>query len=93
MRRLLREPLLHFLALGALLFALYGELNRGALEAPERDRRGPRRASRAWAAQFERVWQRPPTGEELRGPGRGASCARRCSTARGSRSASTATTR
>ena len=29
MRRILREPLLHFLLLGALLFAAYGLLNRG----------------------------------------------------------------
>jgi PPIC-type PPIASE domain len=65
-RRILREPLLHFLALGALLFALYGALNRGALDAPSEivvDR--PRLES--LTAQFQRVWQRPPTTEELRG--------------------------
>ena len=37
MRRLLREPLLHFLALGALLFALYGWINRGG--APDDEQR------------------------------------------------------
>ena len=35
LRRLLGEPLLHFLLLGALLFALYGALNRGALNSPD----------------------------------------------------------
>ena len=33
-RRLLREPLLHFLLVGAALFLLYGALNRGRSERP-----------------------------------------------------------
>jgi hypothetical protein len=66
MRRLLREPLLHFLVLGAILFALYARVGGGGEEAPDQivvD--GPR--VEGLAAQFERVWQRPPTPEELRG--------------------------
>jgi hypothetical protein len=62
----MREPLLHFLLLGALLFGLYGALNRGALDAP-----GEIVVDRARvdyiAAQFQRTWQRPPTTVELQG--------------------------
>ena len=66
MKGLLREPLLHFLLLGALLFTAYGWLNRGALEAPgEIVVDEPRVAN--LSAQFERVWQRPPTPPELEG--------------------------
>lgn len=66
MRRLLREPLLHFLALGALLFALYGALNGGSGRAPS-EIVVDRARVESLAAQFERVWQRGPTAEELRG--------------------------
>jgi hypothetical protein len=66
MKELLREPLLHFLLLGALLFIAFGWLNRGALEAPgEIVVDAPRVAS--LSAQFERVWQRAPTPLELEG--------------------------
>ena len=34
--RLLREPLLQFLALGAMLFALYGLVGKRSTEAPEK---------------------------------------------------------
>lgn len=66
MRRLLSEPLLHFLVLGVLLFILYG-------------RRGPTLAGEPetvvvaagdvenLALTFERTWQRPATAEELKG--------------------------
>jgi hypothetical protein len=63
MRRILNEPLLHFLVLGALLFALYGWINRGT----------PKTASEIvvsqgqlanLTAQFARSWRRPPTAEE-----------------------------
>lgn len=36
MAKLVREPLLHFLILGALLFALYGALHRGAMKSPDK---------------------------------------------------------
>ncbi len=66
MRRLFREPLLHFAILGALLFAFYGWLHRGMLEGPsvivlssaKRD---------GIQAQFTKVWQRPPTPQEMQG--------------------------
>jgi len=66
MRRLLREPLLQFAVLGALLFALYGALQRGAPAAP--DEIVVERARLAHLeAQFARVWRRPPTAEERDG--------------------------
>jgi len=63
MRRLLREPLLHFFVLGAALFALYGWLNRGALGSPA-EIFVSRGQVQSLEAQFERVWQRPATPEE-----------------------------
>ena len=64
--RLLREPLLHFFLLGAALFALYGWLNVGGPGAANEIvvSRGQVTSLRA---QFERVWQRSPTAEEMRG--------------------------
>jgi len=62
--KLLREPLLHFFVLGAVLFAMYSWLHRGQIEAP-----GEIFVSRAQVsslqAQFERVWQRPANPAEL----------------------------
>jgi hypothetical protein len=61
---LLREPLLHFLLLGAALFAAYGALGRDRSDVP-----GAIVVSRGQiehlATGFTRVWQRPPTAEEL----------------------------
>ena len=66
MRRILHEPLLHFLLLGALLFWLYGALNRGALDAPGEIVVDRARIENV-AAQFQRTWRRPPTTDELQG--------------------------
>jgi len=63
MRRLLREPLLHFLLLGALLFLAYGWLNRGGLAAPD-EIVVSRGQVEGLVMQFERVWQRAPTANE-----------------------------
>lgn len=66
LKRLLQEPLLHFLMLGALLFALYAWLNRDSLPGGGEivvDR--PR--VEALAGEFQRTWQRPPSREELKG--------------------------
>lgn len=62
-RRLLREPLLHFLLLGALLFVVYGWLNRAGLAAPD-EIVVSRSQVEGLVMQFERVWQRPPTADE-----------------------------
>lgn len=65
-RRILREPLLHFFALGALLFVVFAILNRDALQAPDEIRVDGARID-ALRSQFERVWQRPPAPAELEG--------------------------
>lgn len=64
----LREPLVHFLVIGAAVFVLYG------LVAPEGETAAPRErivVSEGRVAQlatlFTRTWQRAPTEEELQG--------------------------
>jgi hypothetical protein len=66
MQRILREPLLHFALLGVALFALYGWLNDG-LPGAGNEILVTRGQTLSLQAQFERVWQRPPTSEELQG--------------------------
>ena len=65
-RRLLREPLLHFLLIGAVLFLLYGALNRGRSDAPREIVISEARVE-AIAESFATVWMRPPTAVELKG--------------------------
>jgi len=65
-QRLLREPLLHFLLIGAALFLLYGALNRGGSDAPREIVISEARVA-AIAENFATVWMRPPTAEELKG--------------------------
>lgn len=64
--RIFREPLLHFLVLGAALFALYGWLNRDGFDTPD-EIVVSRGQIMNLQAQFERVWQRAPTSQELQG--------------------------
>jgi hypothetical protein len=65
MRRFLKEPLFHFLLFGALIFAVYGWINR--------DVRAPDEIFISKGQQehlvnmFSRTWQRPPTPEEYQG--------------------------
>jgi hypothetical protein len=66
MRKLIREPLLHFLLLGAALFWLYGWLNEG-LPGAQNEIVVSRGQMRGLEAQFVRVWQRPPAPQELQG--------------------------
>ena len=65
MHRLLKEPLVHFFLLGALLFAGYEFMYRGE---PEAERivvtQGRIESLRGT---FNRVWQRPPTQSEIDG--------------------------
>jgi hypothetical protein len=64
--RLVREPLVHFVLIGAAVFALYA-LTREANEGP-RDRIVVTEGRVQQLAQvFAKTWQRPPTSEELRG--------------------------
>lgn len=64
--RILREPLLHFLLAGAAIFILFGFL--GGDREPDQSRIVVTQAQIArMAALWERVRNRPPTAEELRG--------------------------
>lgn len=64
--RLLREPLLQFLALGAILFALYGLAGKRSAEAPEKIVVSASRIANLGDG-FARTWRRPPSEQELRG--------------------------
>ena len=66
MTRLLREPLLHFFLGGALLFGVYGWLQDGRSNSPT-EVVVSRGQVRSLQLQFERVWQRPATSDELQG--------------------------
>lgn len=66
MRRLLREPLLHFLVGGVLLFVFYGIVADDPAYAPDRIVVDEARVA-SLAATFQRTWLRPPTRDELDG--------------------------
>ncbi len=64
MRRILKEPLIHFLLGGALLFVLFAWKNRGTEEQPDEVIVTSAQVDvlvRGWA----RTWQRPPTPDEV----------------------------
>jgi hypothetical protein len=64
-RSLLREPLIHFLLIGLLLFLLYG---KAASPSREGNRiTVDRTVVAALAGQFQATWSRPPTPVELKG--------------------------
>ncbi len=62
-KRLLREPLVHFLAIGAALFLAFAGTGGGASGriVVTRARIG------SLVAGFQRTWQRPPTAREMQG--------------------------
>jgi hypothetical protein len=64
--KLLREPLLHFLLLGAAIFAVFSLISRHKTDKP-----GEIVVTQGTleniATGFTRTWQRPPTKEELQG--------------------------
>ncbi|MCK6474232.1 MAG: peptidyl-prolyl cis-trans isomerase [Planctomycetes bacterium] len=65
MTRFLREPLLHFLLAGALLFGAHAWITPGAVEAPRTVRISE--AEVRWLKEtWARQWQRPPSEQELR---------------------------
>ena len=66
MTRLLREPLLHFFLVGALLFGVYGWLHGGLQSSPS-EVVVSRGQVQSLQMQFERVWHRPATRDELQG--------------------------
>ena len=64
-RRLLREPLIHFLLIGGLLFMFYAAASGPAPASPNRIIVGPEKVVQL-AAGYEAVWRRPPSDKELR---------------------------
>ena len=66
MKKILYEPLLHFLLLGAAIFVAYGLVSKRISDEP-----GKIVISQGQIASivvgFTRTWQRPPTSEELEG--------------------------
>ena len=66
MKKLLREPLLHFLLLGFAIFVAYGLVSKGTSDKP-----GQIVVTQGQLASmmesFTRTWQRPPTREEWEG--------------------------
>jgi hypothetical protein len=70
---ILKEPLLHFLLIGAALFLLFdwkgkpAQLAGGSSGAPVAQITVGRDALEQMKGQFERTWQRPPTAEEEKG--------------------------
>ena len=66
LRSLAREPLVHFVLIGAALFAVYRVGGGGSIEPARRIEIGAAEVQRL-AAAFSRNWMRPPTAEELRG--------------------------
>jgi len=65
-KRLFREPLLHFFALGLLLFILYGSIFDDSSRAVDEIVIDQARLS-ALVANFQKTWQRPPTDMERAG--------------------------
>ena len=66
MKRWLREPLLHFLVIGALLFAVYAWLDRGQGDTPRVVHISA--AEINWLKEtWTRQWHRPPDAQDLRG--------------------------
>ena len=63
--RLLREPLLHFLAIGGLIFGLFAAMSEPSPEPTDTIVVGPERIEQL-ARGFQAVWRRSPTDDELR---------------------------
>jgi len=66
MKAILREPLLHFLLLGAAIFAAYSLVSKGSSGEPGRIVVTQGQVA-SMAVGFTRTWQRPPTSDELEG--------------------------
>ena len=74
MRRILHEPLVHFLAIGALMFAVYAVVSHrnrdpGTIEVGQGQ-------IDMMTAVFERTWQRAPTPDDVKAWGQGGSIIR-----------------
>lgn len=65
MTRMLREPLFHFLLLGAGIFGLFAVFNDAPVPTAERTIVVTEDDARRLAAEFEATWRRAPNEEEL----------------------------
>ena len=65
LKSLAREPLVHFLLIGAGIYALYGVLASGDEADNERIVTVSAGDIQSLADQWTRLWNRPPTEEEL----------------------------
>ena len=65
-KRWLREPLLHFLLIGVVLFGIYAYINRGRsrIASPRQIVLSLDELAR-WSMYFESQWHRPPTPQEF----------------------------
>jgi hypothetical protein len=66
MKKLLREPFLHFLLLGAVIFAAFSLVSKRSSDEPGKIVISAGQLA-AMAQSFEGTWRRPPTREELEG--------------------------
>jgi hypothetical protein len=66
LQKILREPLLHFLVLGAVLFVLFGMIGGPASQQPDQIVVSAAKIENL-AELFGRTWRRPPTRAELDG--------------------------
>jgi hypothetical protein len=66
LRALLKEPLVHFLVLGLIIFAVYHALNRSNEQEPDKIVVTQARIEQL-AGLFAKTWQRPPIAAELKG--------------------------
>lgn len=66
LKRLLKEPLVHFIVLAFVIFAAYGLLNREGTEARGRIVVTAPKIEQLVSV-FAKTWQRPPTADELKG--------------------------
>jgi hypothetical protein len=66
MKRILREPLLHFLLLGTAIFVVYGLVLKRSSDEPGKIVISAGQVA-SIAETFARTWRRPPTSQELEG--------------------------
>jgi len=67
LKRLIREPLVHFLLIGSGIYGFYGIYAGGDIIENERKVTVTAGDIQALADQWTRLWRRPPTGDELGG--------------------------
>jgi hypothetical protein len=65
LRRLIREPLIHFLVAGVLIFAVYDAFDEGATPSSPNAIVIGDAEMQFLRAQFEKLWGRPPADQEL----------------------------